>query len=143
MRRTRGRMTDERGFTFVEVIVVALIIPVLAGIAIPSFLSQQEKAKDPQAKAAVRNAASAIEAFYTESGTYDGADRAKLVAIEPSLSEVAAPNMTVVPNGTVGYTLTVKQADTDNQFTITKASGISTRTCTTQGNAGCPADGRW
>jgi prepilin-type N-terminal cleavage/methylation domain-containing protein len=143
MRRTRGRMTEERGFTLVEVLVVALIIPVLAGIAIPTFLSQQEKAKDPQAKSAVRNAASAIEAFYTNSGSYAGADKAALEAIEPSLNQVADADLTVAPNGTVGYTLAVKQASTGNEFTITKANGVSTRTCTVSANAGCPSDGRW
>jgi type IV pilus assembly protein PilA len=143
MRTTRARVMNERGFTLVEVLVVTLILPILAGIAIPTFLSQQEKAKDPQAKSAVRNAASAIEAFYASTGTYDGADKAALEAIEPSLSEVADASMTVAPNGIVGYSLAVKQSDTGNEFTITKASGLSTRTCTVAGKGGCPADGKW
>ena len=68
MRRIRARITDQRGFTLIEVLVVASIIPILAGIAIPSFLGQREKAKDPEAKSAVRNAASAIELFHAETG---------------------------------------------------------------------------
>ena len=143
MHRIRARMTQERGFTLVEVLVVTLIIPILAGIAIPAFLSQQEKAKDPQAKSAVRNAASAIEAHYASTGSYNGATKASLEAIEPSLKEVADSDLTVVPNGTVGYTLAVKQTDTGNVFFITKTNGIATRTCTTKAKAGCPADGLW
>jgi type IV pilus assembly protein PilA len=143
MRRTRARITQERGFTLIEVLTVTLIIPILAGIAIPSFLGQREKAKDPQAKSAVRNAASALELFYTEAATYTGADEAILRAEEPSLNDVADEDLTVTPNGDVGYSVTVRQADTGNMFTITKANGVSTRTCTTAGKAGCPADGSW
>ena len=89
MRRIRARITDQQGFTLIEVLVVASIIPILAGIAIPSFLGQREKAKDPQAKSAVRNAASAIELLHAETGTYAGAVTAALKEIEPSLNEVA------------------------------------------------------
>ena len=130
-------------FTLVEVLVVTLILPLLAGIAIPTFLSQKDKAKDPQAKSAVRNAASAIEAFYASTGTYDGADKAALQAVEPSLEAVPAGELVVAPNGTAGYSLAVKQADTGNVFTITKLNGVSTRTCTTAGKGGCPPDGKW
>ena len=143
MRKTRARIAQERGFTLVEVLVVTLILPILAGIAIPTFLSQKEKAQDPQAKSAVRNAASAIEAFYASTGSYDGADRTALETIEPSLKEVADGGLTVAPNGTAGYSLAVKQSETGNEFTITKLNGISTRTCTTAGEAGCPPDGNW
>ena len=143
MRRTRARITEERGFTLVEVLTVVLIIPILAGIAIPQFLSQREKAMDPQAKSAVRNAVSAIEAFYAESGSYTGASNSALRTIEPSLNEVSDANLTVVGNGTVGYALSVKQPQTQNVFTITKVNGVSTRTCTMKGRAGCPDDGYW
>ena len=143
MRRTRAHITEERGFTLVEVLTVVLIIPILAGIAIPSFLGQRDKAHDPQAKSAVRNAAATIELFHAEAGTYAGADTATLKEMEPSLEDVADADLTVTPNGTIGYTLAVRQVDTGNEFTITKVSGVSTRTCTVQGQAGCPSDGHW
>jgi type IV pilus assembly protein PilA len=143
MRRIRARVIDERGFTLVEVLTVMMIIPILASIAIPTFLGQKEKAEDPQAKSAVRNAASAIELYYTEKRTYAGVDATSLRELEPSLHDVAAGDLTVTPHGDDGYAVTVKQPDTGNTFTITKADGGFMRTCTVADNAGCPPGGKW
>jgi type IV pilus assembly protein PilA len=61
---------EERGFTLIELLVVIVIIGILAGIAIPVFLSQRAKAQDAAAKSDLRNAASAQTVFYAQNNAW-------------------------------------------------------------------------
>jgi type IV pilus assembly protein PilA len=49
-----------------------VIVGILAAIAIPVFLGQRAKAADATAKANVREAASAVNVFFTETGNAPG-----------------------------------------------------------------------
>ncbi|HZJ08591.1 MAG TPA: prepilin-type N-terminal cleavage/methylation domain-containing protein [Trueperaceae bacterium] len=74
----RARNEREQGFTFVELMVVLLIIAILAAIAIPVFLQQREKAWAAQVHSALKNVNFAIEAHGTDQGgdysALDGGD---------------------------------------------------------------------
>ena len=85
----RGRLNNEEsGFTLIELLVVLVIIGVLLAIAVPSYLGFKKRAEKSAAQSNVRAAIPAMEAFYSDNGTYVGATLASLKAIDSGLASV-------------------------------------------------------
>ncbi len=62
----------EQGFTLVELIVVMLIVAILLTIAIGFYTGARDKAGDATARANIRIAIPAVEAYRSDEGTYAG-----------------------------------------------------------------------
>jgi type II secretion system protein G len=144
--RVGARLTGEResGFTLVELLVVMLILGLLAAIAIPSFFNQRDKARDAEAKSAVRTAQTAMETYATDNaGSYAGATPSALIAIEQTLNDVGS-RLTIPAVAADSYTVQVASTNTPNVFRIARTStGVTTQECDSDGNDGCPPSGSW
>ena len=73
-----ARSENEGGFTLIELLVVIIIIGILLAIAIPSYLKFRDRANESAAKANVRAAIPAVEAFYADNNTYENMNLAAL-----------------------------------------------------------------
>jgi type IV pilus assembly protein PilA len=145
MWRGRSHLSDSRGFTLIELMVVLLILGILALIALPSFIGQRAKGHDTEAQSTIRSAQMALRTYETDHDTF-AATRADLEKIEPSISSASA-DFAISGTGTT-FTLTERSAS-GTDFTLERdASGVITRTCSIPARGLCraaaDADGnRW
>ena len=102
---TRLRPSDERGFTVIELTIVLIMIAILIGIAIPTFLGVRDRGYDTAAKTSVMLAVRSAIGI-GESALFGGVTTDTLNDAEPSLTFVDASSpstsFTVVSQTVIG-----------------------------------------
>ena len=103
---------EESGFTLIELLIVLVIIGILLAIAVPSYLGFKDRANDTAAKANVRSAVPAVEAYYADNGTYVG-----------MIIGVTGPPATGLKAIDAGVSLTAVSGQTATSYCISSTVG--------------------
>ncbi len=119
---------EEKGFTLVELMVVIIILAVLTGIAVPSYMALRNRARIQATRSEMQNIATAIAIFEADTGSFpvattaaaletalEGADSSGDDVYMENCPTTDAWNASYVVSSAVGsYTLTSQAGTTED-----------------------------
>ena len=86
---SRRHLYDDRGFTFIEIMVVVAILAILAALVVPRIMGRTDDAKRTAAKVQIRNIEGALQLYKLDNGVYPTTEQGLKALIEkPSVGVV-------------------------------------------------------
>ncbi|WP_455242119.1 type II secretion system major pseudopilin GspG [Petrachloros mirabilis] len=82
-------LRSERGFTFIEIMVVVAILAILAALVVPRIMGRTDEAKRTAAKVQIRNIEGALQLYKLDNGVYPTTEQGLKALIEkPSVGVI-------------------------------------------------------
>lgn len=128
-------MTNSKGFTLIEVMIVVVIIGILAAITYPSYDEYVKRGNRTEGQAFLSDVAVRQERYFSQNNTYVTANTdaaRKSLGLSSAISPTSKYTLaiaTVANDG--GYTLTANQ-----QFSDTKCGNLSLNALGVKGRSG-------
>jgi type IV pilus assembly protein PilA len=110
------------GFSLVELLIIIVIIGLLAVIGIPQFISYRSRSIDAQLKSDLRNAAVAVESYFTKRSVLPSSiDEIQGFGFQPTDGVTLTLNVVTATS----YTLSAaKPGGSQPSFTFTSNTGL-------------------
>ncbi len=100
----------------IELLIVVMILGILATIALPAFLGEQDKGLDADAKVNTRNVVASVESCFTETKSYENCDTLPELQATDTTPGVELTDTSAKKAGAVAV------AATDDSYTVTAYS---------------------
>ncbi|MFO0697974.1 MAG: type II secretion system major pseudopilin GspG [Nitrospira sp.] len=86
---SRRHLIDDRGFTFIEIMVVVAILAILAALVVPRIMGRTDDAKRTAAKVQIRNIEGALQLYKLDNGLYPTTEQGLKALVEkPSVGVI-------------------------------------------------------
>jgi general secretion pathway protein G len=78
----KNQQGKQAGFTLIELMVVVVIIAILAGLIVPRFMGETDKAKQAKAKMQIESLESALKIYKLDNGSYPSTEQGLKALVE-------------------------------------------------------------